>query len=331
MVLSALGLIFVPAVLCRLTFRFFKVGFQLFKVKERTTPPPCLTNPDLGEHKYLTVNGVRLHYVEAGPRDTPLILFLHGFPEFWYSWRHQLKHFQKEYHVVAIDMRGYGDSSKPAGVNNYTMDHLVEDVRALVLALGVQRFHLVAHDWGAAVGWSFAALHPQMLLSYTACNLPHMSSLREQQQGSLEQMLKSWYILFFQSPLIPELSSMSNDMELIVGALKDANLHKDEELVEAFKYAFRDFKTWNRAINFYRGALSPQNTSFNTLLQKIKVPCMIVFGTGDKYLSVAAARGSAKFCSDFRLELLEGVSHWVQQEQPERVNALIENFVKGRK
>lgn len=330
-VLSSLGLLLVLPVFCRLLIRFFKVGLQLFQVKERTTPPACLTRPNLGQHKYMTVNGVSLHYVEAGDAAGPLILFLHGFPEFWYSWRHQIRHFQKEYRVVAIDMRGYADSSKPAGVANYTMDLLVEDVRSLVANLGVKRFHLVAHDWGAAVGWSFAALHPQMLLTYTACNLPHLTSLREQQQASLEQMLKSWYILFFQSPVIPELTSMANDMELIVGALKDANLHKDEELVEAFKYSFRDFKTWNRAINYYRGALSPQNAAFNKLLKEIKVPCMVIFGTGDKYLSVAAARGSAKYCPDFRLELLEGVSHWVQQEQPEKVNAFIESFVKAHK
>jgi len=232
------------------TVRLYKRGRKVFHVKTRSSPPACLLDPKYGEHKYLTVNGVRLHYVESGDHSKPLIVFVHGWPQFWFAWRHQIEHFNKEYHVVALDMRGFNDSEKPEGIQSYFVLNMVEDIRQLVEGLGKNKFTLVAHDWGGVVGWLFAAFHPQMLENYIACNMPHPVAFNNARK-SLDQALKSWYIVFFQVPLLPEINMMMDDIKSFDALFKD-NHNKDDEVMEAYRYAFRDFKTWNRTINYYR-------------------------------------------------------------------------------
>lgn len=324
-------LIGIPVVLLRVVTRFISLGSKIFQTKTRVNAPKCLQDPIFGVHKYVSSGGVKLHYVESGDENKPLMVFVHGFPEFWYSWRFQIKHFQKDYHVVALDMRGYNDSDKPAGVENYSLPILVNDIKVLVESLGSGKFTLVSHDWGGLVAWAFAAKHPDMLLNLVTCNIPHPIALGDARKEGWEQVLKSWYVIFFQCPILPELNCMSEDMGFFNKIFAEADLHKDEDLLEAFKYAFRDFKTWNRTINYYRSLIqnSEKNKAeFGKLYKNIKVRTLVIFGTGDKYLSVAAAKYSAKYVEDLQLELLEGVSHWVQQEAPEKVNALIQKFIQ---
>jgi pimeloyl-ACP methyl ester carboxylesterase len=279
----------------------------------------------------VTSGGVKLHYVESGDEEKPLMVFVHGFPEFWYSWRYQIKHFQKNYHVVALDMRGYNDSDKPSGVENYSLHLLVNDIKVLVESLGSGKLTLVSHDWGGLVAWAFAASYPDMLQNLVTCNSPHPIAIGDARKEGWDRIFKSWYVIFFQCPILPELNCMSEDMGFFNQILGDAGLHKDEELLEAFKYAFRDFKTWNRTINYYRSLMKNQEknkSEFGELYKNIKVRTLAIFGTGDKYSSVKTAKYSAKYVEDFQLELLDGVSHWVQQEAPEKVNALIDQFIQ---
>ena len=285
-------------------------------------------------HKYMKVNGIKIHYVEAGEESKPLMVFVHGFPEFWFSWRHQLKHFKKDYRVVAIDNRGYNESEKPEKIENYHIKNLVDDIKVLVEGLGGNKFNLVGHDWGGAICWTFAALYPELLDNLVICNLPHILSLKEQSRKGWEQKLKSWYIIFFQCPILPELNALSEDMQFLGGMLADSGLDKDSEEVQAYKYAFREFRTWTAGMNYYRCALTKASAEFwkdeaiKQKIRSIKVRTLQIYGTGDKYLTLAGAEGSAKYVEDHRLEVLEGVSHWVQQEAPDQVNALIENFMK---
>jgi len=332
-VLTCLGGLLALPYLCLLFVRFCKHGRQVFQVEQISKHPEVLCDEQLGEHKYASVNGVKLHYVESGSSDKPLILFVHGFPEFWFSWRHQIKHFNKDYYVVAMDMRGYGDSSKPAGVHNYKMTLLVEDIRALVTSLGKTKFHLVAHDWGGAVSWRFVAEYPQMIKTYSACNIPHPLALKDQWASSWKQRIMSSYILFFQCPVLPECFFLSENMRFFNIQFRKWNQKKDSEEIQAFKYSFQDFTAWNRPINYYRASM---RSAFNKedqcspgKLENIKVPVLQVFGTADKFLTVEAAQGSAKYVTDQKVELLNGVSHWVQQEDPAGVNIAIENFIKN--
>lgn len=128
-------------------------GRQFFQVKKRDTPPPALLNPELGTHNFITLeSSIKLHYVSSGDKEKPLLLFLHGFPECWFSWRHQIKAFKNDYWVVAPDMRGYGESDKPKGAENYSMTKISEDVKQLIEGLGRQQAIVVAHDWGGVIG-----------------------------------------------------------------------------------------------------------------------------------------------------------------------------------
>jgi len=328
-----LGLLIAIPVYIMLAFRVLIAGFKVFQVKNRN-PSACLQDPEWGVHKYMKVNGVKIHFVEAGDESKPLMVFVHGFPEFWFTWRHQLKHFKKDYRVVALDNRGYNESEKPSGVQNYHIKTLVDDIKVLVEGLGVTKFHLVGHDWGGAICWTFAALYPEMLNNLIICNCPHVLALREQRRQGWEQKLKSWYVVFFQCPVLPELLALSEDMHMLGEMLADSGLAEDSEEVEAYKYSFREYKTWSSGMNYYRCAATRASLEFwqdeavRQKIKSIKVRTLEIFGTGDKYLAVAGAEGSHKYVEDHRLRLLEGVSHWVQQEAPQLVNSTIEEFLE---
>ena len=157
------------------------------KTKEAKTP--------MLKHEYADVNGVRLHYVTAGKGK--LIMFVHGFPEFWYEWKNQLAEFGRDYQAVAPDMRGYNLSSKPAGVDQYQVKYMVEDLRALAEKLGHKKFILVAHDWGGAIAWAFAIAHPDYLEKLVIINAPHPGVFQRELRDNPKQQQASSYMLMF--------------------------------------------------------------------------------------------------------------------------------------
>ena len=229
-----------------------------------------------------------------------------------------------------MDTGGYNLSEKPAGIAEYTLDKLVADVKGLVEGLGVSKVTLVAHDWGAGIAWNVAAIYPEMLDNLIICNLPHVLALEDAQKETWAQRLKSWYMVFFQVPVLPELSTLMEDVMIMNGNMKDAK-EKDPEVLEAYKYVFRDFTAWNRGINYYRAVLTNKGMEFShnirPKLSSIEVRTLHIFGTADKYLGLEAAQASKKYVKNYQLELLEGVSHWVQQEEPEKVNKIMESFL----
>ena len=164
-------------------------------------------------HHQAIVNGVRLHYVEAG--EGPLVVLLHGFPEFWYAWRDQIPALAAAgYRVVAPDMRGYNLSEKPPGVTSYRLEHLTADVAALIRQLGAERATVVGHDWGGAVAWQLPVFHPEVVERLAVLNAPHPGALLRELR-TLEQLRRSWYIAFFQLPWLPELALRAGDAALL--------------------------------------------------------------------------------------------------------------------
>jgi len=323
-------LLAIPAVFIRLILRFITLGCGVFSVKSRTQPA-CLLDPELGVHKYMRVNGVKIHYVEAGDADKPLLLFVHGFPEFWFSWRHQIKHFQKNYRVVAMDTRGYNQSEKPPGIEEYHLKNLIDDIKCLVEGIGVQKFTLVAHDFGGAIAWCMAAVYPEMIEKMIICNSPHTLVLEDAKKNSWAQKLMSWYTFFFQFPILPELFWLMEDLSIVESNLIDAK-ETETEVFDAYKYAFRDFKTWNRVINYYRADFTDSSIEFNKKIRDkmscISVPTLHIFGTGDKYLGLDTAQASSNYVKNYQLDLLDGVSHWSIEEAPGLVNKHIEKFLQ---
>jgi len=306
---------------------------KFFKVKKRE-PPACLSDDSLLgiTHHYAEVNDISMHYVCAGDSSKPLMLCVHGFPEFWYSYRHQIQEFSSDYWVVSIDMRGYGDSDKPKGKENYHVDVLVEDIKQLIPKLGRSKVDvLVAHDWGGAVCWRFVGEHPELVGRYIVMNIPHPAAFVKTIYSSFQQFRMSWYIFFFQLPYLPELFCSLNDFKMfnvmLQGDKKQWKEVSDEE-VEAFKYTFSK-SGFTGPINYYRAVSFGDPPVSDKKKSKISVPVFMIWGTADVALSVKGAELSQKYCQEFKLQLLEDVPHFLQNSHPKLVNHYMREYLNN--
>lgn len=304
-------------------------------------------------HEYAEVNGVRLHYARAG--RGPLIIFLHGFPEFWYEWRHQLAEFSRDHTVAAPDLRGYNLSSKPDALADYAMPKLVEDVRALAAGLLAanrqQRFTLVAHDWGGAVAWVFAALHPEMLDKLVIVNAPHPTIFARLLAEDAAQQQASQYMLMFRSAQAEQMLSANNYTPL-VNAVLGAGL-KDGVFTEEDKQAY--ITAWSQpgaltgGLNYYRanrvgppapGATgdgknaaseapeSSGNFGVNPATLTVKVPTLVILGEKDTALLPGNLDGLEQFVPQLTIKRIPEGTHWVIHEKPAEVNGYIREFIR---
>lgn len=280
-------------------------------------------------HDYAQIGGVRLHYVTAGEGER-LVVLLHGFPEFWYSWRHQIRALSDEYTVVAPDLRGYNLSEKPGGVSDYRIENLVDDVTGLIRHFNRDNAAVIGHDWGAAVAWSTALRHPEYVWKLCAMQVPPTSVWRKNQ--SLRQALASSYMLFFQIPALPEWLLSLNDFAALERGLKTAEAERGvftEEIIKEYKKSWREPGSLTAAINYYRANvfrlfLRGENDEEN----KIKVPTLFVYGEKDRFILPETVRDvsqaiDASF-SEFRIST---AGHWVQQEAANDVNEVLLDFL----
>ena len=269
---------------------------------------------------------IRLSVTAEGDGD-PVIL-LHGFPELAYSWRHQIPALAGAgYRAIAPDLRGYGASDRPARVEDYGIQALAGDVIALMDALGLERAHVVGHDWGGSLAWVAATLHPDRVASLVILNSPHPVASAEARNEDPEQRAKSWYMLLFQFPGVAEAWLSANDFhnlrDMVFRIAAPGTFSAAEEAV--FVDAFSKEGALTAALNYYRANMPaaawlrppPQ-------LPPVTVPTLVVWGEADAYLGLGLLeRSITKVAGPLRVERLPGVSHWVQQEAPDRVNALL--------
>jgi pimeloyl-ACP methyl ester carboxylesterase len=288
------------------------------------------------EHKYADVNNVRLHYVTAGKGK--LIMFLHGFPEFWYEWNNQIAEFGRDYQAVAPDMRGYNLSSKPADVEQYRMNYLVEDIRALAEHLGHKKFILVAHDWGAGVAWPFAIRHPDYLEKLIIINGVHPVTFTRELRGNPEQQKASQYILVHRTPEAEEMLTKNNYAMLVSSLLKDGlkQGYFTEEDRKAYIEAWSQPGALTGGLNYYRAArLGPFTGESDDILSAdpslftVTVPTLVIWGDKDKWLLAGNLEGLEKYVPNLTVKRIPDGSHWVIHEKPELVNAYIHEFIKG--
>ena len=278
------------------------------------------------QHDYIISNGIRLHYVTQG--EGKLILFLHGFPEFWYSWRHQISEFGQDYKVVALDLRGYNNSEKPQAVKAYTITELVKDVEGVIRGLGYDRCILVGHDWGGMIAWNFAYAYPQMPEKLIVLNLPHPAQFVRALRSNYRQMLRSWYILFFQLPLVPEFLGKANDYRAIASVFTNTSIDKTAftpEDLKAYKQATAQPGALTAMLNYYR-------SNFLGLFQKqewevLQVPTLMIWGENDRALGKELTYNTQEYVRDLQICYIPNCSHWVQQEQPELVNQYMRDFL----
>ncbi len=303
------------------------------------------------KHDYAEVNGVRLHYVTAGTGK--LILFVHGFPEFWYAWKNQLAEFGRDHQAVALDMRGYNLSSKPADVEQYRVPLLVEDLRALAERLGHKKFTLVGHDWGGAVAWAFAAAHPDYLEKLVIVNAPHPAVFERELRENPAQQQASQYMLVFRSPQAEQLLSANNYAALTEGVLADGLKQGclTEEDRKAYLEAWSQPGALTGGLNYYRAArvgppapaaAPPQGpapggpgqpaASFASDLPSllIKVPTLVIWGEKDRYLLTGNLEGLDRFVPKLTLKRIPDGSHWVIHEKPSMINSTIRAFMNPR-
>ena len=280
------------------------------------------------EHGFIKINKINLHYVSQGTGE--LMLMLHGFPEFWYSWRHQITKFSDRYRVVAPDLRGYNDSDKPQDLAAYDMSELIADVKGIVEGLGYDSCILVAHDWGAAIAWNFAYTYPQMVQKLIVLNIPH-PALFAKGLRTPQQLLKSWYIFAFQIPWLPEFLFQLNDYQAIKNAFVEMAIDKTafptEDLI-AYRDAAAKPGALTAMINYYRQAFKSLFSTQQPQWDILQVPTLTIWGESDTALGKELTYGTEEYVSDWRVRYIPNCSHWVQQEQPELVNQYIEEFLK---
>ena len=285
------------------------------------------------EHEYLNTNGIRLHVVQAGPKSGTPVLLLHGFPEFWRCWDHQIPALvEAGFRVIVPDQRGYNLSDKPKGVKCYRIDELVKDILGLIDTLEYQKVNLVGHDWGAAVAWMLAYQHPERLQRLGILNVPHPLVMRRFVTHDLEQMRRSWYTFFFQLPWLPEMAMRADDWRGAVRALRGSGkIHTftNEDIVK-YKEAWSQSDSMTAMINWYR-AVRYQSKLLSQM--QIKVPTLVMWGAKDVALTHRMARPSLDHCDDGRLIFFPEATHWVQHEAAEEVNHYLIDFLldKGSK
>ena len=282
---------------------------------------------DLIEHHYIETNGIRLHVAQAGPADGPLVILLHGFPEFWYGWRRQIEPLARAgYRVWAPDQRGYNLSDKPQGLAAYDIAELARDVIGLIDASGRQKCFLAGHDWGAAVAWTVAQSYPERIEKLAILNVPHPAVMFRTLRSSPAQLRKSWYMFFFQIPLLPEAMLRTNDWAGAVEMLRRSSLPGSftEQDFEQYRQAWWRKGAFTSMLNWYRAII--QHPPAMPADPRLRLPTLVLWGKRDIALSHEMAQLSIDLCEDGQLIFFENATHWVQHDEAEAVTAYLIGF-----
>ncbi len=302
--------------------------------------PSSVRLPGPWTHRAVSANGIRLHVVECGAG--PLVVLLHGFPEFWWSWRHQLTGLAAAgYRAVAIDLRGYGDSDKPP--RGYDMWTLAGDVAGLIRALGEPRAHIVGHDWGGLIGWTVTALHPRLVRSLAVVGAPHPLAVRSAivRDPRGQGLATVSYALGFQVPRLPEHSLLADGgarVERIMRAWAGSGWAATPDFAEATAHCRRAIQVpgvVHCAMEYYRWAFRsqarPDGRRFAAAVARpAAVPVLQIHGTDDPCLLPRTAAASERWAGPHhRLHLLPDTGHFPHQERPEITNALLRGFLAG--
>jgi len=280
-------------------------------------------------HRWIDVGGLRLHCVEAG--TGPLVVLLHGFPEFWYAWRYQIPALADAgYRVVAPDLRGYNTSDKPSRVRDYRPRVLVQDVADLIVALGAGSAAVAGHDWGGGLAWLLAMQHPKRVERLVLLNAPHpvrfLKGLR-----SPRQLRRSWYILAFQLPWLPERLVAARDFQALRWIFRHQPTRPGAftaQDIDRYVVAAAQPGALRAAINYYRAAFRANPLAQAHGLRRVDIPTLIIWGDQDRSLGRELAEPDRAWVPDVRVERIAEASHWVQADDPERVNQLMVDFLE---
>src|SRR5579859_3447086 len=285
---------------------------------------------------YIESNGIRLHYVAMG--TGPTILFLHGFPEFWYAWKNQLHAFRKDYQVVALDLRGYNLSDKPAPPEAYRLVYLLDDVRALLDHINPRgKDILVGHDWGGVVAWAFALEYPQYLNKLIIINAPHPAIFARELATNRAQQRASYYIGRLRRPQAEAVLQADNYAVLatiVFGSTVRPEMFTEEDRV-IYRAAWGQPGALTGALNYYRAAgneslistAAISRSADSTSAFTVHVPTLVIWGERDTTLLSGNLVGLEKFVPDLRIRRVAQATHWIVHEEPDLVNHYIDEFI----
>ena len=277
---------------------------------------------------YAEVGQLKLHYAKAGNGER-LVILLHGFPEFWYSWRHQLVALSDEYTVVAPDMRGYNLSEKPPNKTDYEIDHLVGDIVGLIKHFGREKAAVIGHDWGASIAWALAMKEPEVLWKLGALQVPPIPIWKRNQTA--KQFLASWYMFFFQLPGVPEFVFERNDYALMAKSLSEStaepDVFSDDEIAE-YKKAWSQSGATTAMLNYYRANIMKRLFGTNEMPLKINVPTLFIYGEKDKAVLPETVMGVGDMIDGpYTEHRIPNSGHWVQQEAQREVTQVLRSFL----
>jgi pimeloyl-ACP methyl ester carboxylesterase len=274
------------------------------------------------------VGAVELFVVQAGPAEGPPVVLLHGFPEFWYAWKGAIAPLAAAgFRVIVPDQRGYGDSDKPPGVAAYDVDALGDDVAGLIAALGHERAAVAAHDWGGGVAWNLAIRHPERVRKLAVIDTSHPDAGRL--RASHEQTI-SWYRTFFQIPWLPEWSARLGHWAILSKMLRDTSrpgAFPDEKLA-LYRSAWDRDGAFGTMVNWYRAAFRRPPPDSSAPLRRVAVPTLLIAAPDDAFIPGDLTRASLELLDDGRLVELDAGTHWVLQEEPEKIAALLADFFR---
>lgn len=284
---------------------------------------------DSWKHAHISANGINIHYVTAG--KGPLLLLLHGFPQFWYAWRHQIPVLAEHFQVVVPDLRGYNETERPVKVEDYRPRILAKDISGLIKGLGFEKAHIVGHDWGGAVTWKLAYDQPEVIDRMAILNSPHPFLFKRALKTNWRQMTKSWYFFFFQIPYLPEKIFQITPEKILKSILKP--IRKKTFSREDFKQYLQAIAkpgAFTAALNYYRAAFSKDPGESKREYNKIATPTLVIWGEDDQALGKELTEGMEPlFSGPFQIHFIPQCSHWVQEEQPDQVNRLLLEFLQN--
>jgi pimeloyl-ACP methyl ester carboxylesterase len=288
---------------------------------ERETAP---LPPDCAEG-YLIANGVRLHYMTAG--SGPLVLLLHGYPEFWYSYRYQLPALAQDHRVVALDLRGYNLSDKPS--DGYDIATLCEDLRGAVEALGESRADVVGHDWGGVLAWALAIRAPEEVRRLVILNAPHPATF-QRALYSPSQWLHSAYVGFFQLEGIAEDALARDNYALIRRTFRAADRERawlTDADIQRYVDAIARPGALTAALSYYRQVVR-RGPGIVGPARVIAAPTLVLWGELDPYLGVESLNGLERWVDDLRVQRFATAGHWLNQQEPAYVNEALLDFLR---
>ncbi|MHA1380433.1 MAG: alpha/beta fold hydrolase [Candidatus Helarchaeota archaeon] len=279
------------------------------------------------KHGYINTNNIRMHYVTYGKGK--LILLLHGFPEYWYSWRFQIAELGKHFKVVAPDLRGYNKTDKPEGIENYKVNILIQDIKGLIEWFQKEKTIIIGHDWGGALSWEFARCFPERTKKLIVLNCPPISVLQEEIVRNKKQARRSQYIMFFQTPNVPEEALSANNYAMLKATYTDMAVKKEiwtDETLKKYVDALK-MPSLSCGINYYRASLKfPIRAKQRKL--KVKCPTLVIWGEKDKALGKELTNYFPSIVEGpYSIKFIPEAGHWVQVEFPELVNKYILDFL----